>query len=1152
MPIDVASGNLHLEFEDARISGKVALVWDRRYSGNLLPRPGILGPGWRNRYEATLTRHAEGFEFVSPSGAASVVLDSAHGVERGHVIRQLSGSFEIFARDGRYVVQTWNTSSNEVLRYVFSPGEVGQTLPLLRIEDLAGNGLDLIRDRTNRLVEVRQRLEGRSLRLSYHVNGLVSAVSVESRSGNSQPIARYEYTDDGRLHAAFDALEYASRYEYDQNGRLARQVAKDGAVVSYRYDRQGRCNAMSGLDRYDYKRLRFIDAARVTEVTDSYGSVSRYQCLSTGQVVSEWSPTGEATQSEFDEFGRLVATITPSGAATRYEYDESGNIARVTDAAGAAIAFQYNVSHQPITITDPLGGVWTRDYDEFGQLVRAEDPAGGVYSWAYDAQANRVRATTPSGATTRFVYHEDGTLHQVIAPDGATTSVLFDDFGLPVMRVNPRGGVVQATYDARGNPTTIRRPDGTLVRYEYDAAGNITYREDGTGAVTRFEWGTCGRLARRIDALGRVLVYTWGTEPDRLLSIVNESGDRYELTYDAAGRLSHERSFDGLVQEFQYDRDGRLLRRRRGDQITQEFAYDATGRLQRRVASDGTSSEFEYDLLGRLTAAINATCVVRYAYDAVGNVIDERQDEFVVQSRYHADGHLVGKRSSLGFEAAYAIDAAGRPQRVTVMGTHAYEFAYDAAGDEVSRSLPDGSTLVQDRDDRGRVLRQFVTSDDGTAGSPNVRGYLYAPLGRAYRYDANNAPTWETDRRRGDVAYSYDPAQQLTAIDGAAERRERFQYTPTGSLATIATPTGDTHLSYAGGNRLVSVNATTYEHDGLGRRTAERGAAEGESRRFSWDGFDRLIAVETATGERWEYRYDALGRRVAKKGPKGIERFVWSGDTILHRVRPRRQVESWLHDDARLVPIAKVQADSVYSAVLDQLGTPRELLDREGTVVWSASVSAWGRVVPQATARVDCEFRFPGQWYDAETGLHYNRHRYYDPSVGQFISQDPIGIEGGLNLYRYAPNPLNFVDLFGLTVCENRKKGEDFKNAVKEELQKAGYIVVEEVTIKVDTGSGTTTTRVDLLVMDQHGNPVLVECKASPTAPYTDNQKAAGIPTGEQKPGAPPGSLAGPAEYRTDKGGIDKGTAVPSSATVVTVRPGDPIPLTGATAPHPP
>ncbi len=162
---------------------------------------------------------------------------------------------------------------------------------------------------------------------------------------------------------------------------------------------------------------------------------------------------------------------------------------------------------------------------------------------------------------------------------------------------------------------------------------------------------------------------------------------------------------------------------------------------------------------------------------------------------------------------------------------------------------------------------------------------------------------------------------------------------------------------------------------------------------------------------------------------------------MLHTI-DKSGVETWLYDDTTLIPIAKIRSERVFSIVPDRLGLPRELIDTSGQIVWSADYSAWGNAKVVNGSQVDCPIRLPGQWYDAETGLHYNRHRYFDPDIGQFISQDPLGIDSGLNLYRYAPNALNFFDLLGLDICANKKKGDDFQDAVKDELQKAGLTVV--------------------------------------------------------------------------------------------------------------
>jgi RHS repeat-associated protein len=629
--------------------------------------------------------------------------------------------------------------------------------------------------------------------------------------------------------------------------------------------------------------------------------------------------------------------------------------------------------------------------------------------------------------------------------------------------------------------------------------------------------------------------------------VVNEIGEGMRLTYDAVGRIAEEQSFDGRVRTFAYDPNGALARYTIGDRDTLEFSYDPCGRLIGRHLSDGSLEQYEYDLLGRLIAARNAQCTVTYAYDPLGNVIEERQDDVNIISDFDATGRLLQRRSTLGFDVRFSRDRNGRPVKIVLLGNNSFSFVYDAAGSEVSRSLPGGLRFAQDRDEHGRVIRQFVGSFSPKTTASDVEGFLRATIARSFRYDGNNAPTTITDRRLGTAAYTYDPAEQLISADYDSQKWERFEYTLTGGISRITSPSTDVRLEYGGGNRLLRAGKSEYNYDVSGRRIRKTvGVSHDGNWAYTWDSLGRLQSVTVPSGDIWTYSYDALGRRIAKAGPQGTTRFVWCGDTMLHAIGHNGDVESWLYDDASLVPIAKAENGRVYSIIPDHLGVPRELIDTNGTIAWSTKLSAWGSEFASSPSKVDCPIRFPGQWFDAESGLHYNRYRYFDPEIGQFISQDPIGIDGGLNLYRYAPNSLNYIDLLGLDICANRKKGEDFKNAVKDELEKAGFTVVDEVTIRVDAPDGAVRTRVDLLVFDQHGNPVLIETKASATAPYTPNQTAAGVPGG---------TLSGPAEFRTDKGGLSRGGAVPTSATTVTVRPGDPIPGTGpppVTAPHPP
>jgi RHS repeat-associated protein len=172
----------------------------------------------------------------------------------------------------------------------------------------------------------------------------------------------------------------------------------------------------------------------------------------------------------------------------------------------------------------------------------------------------------------------------------------------------------------------------------------------------------------------------------------------------------------------------------------------------------------------------------------------------------------------------------------------------------------------------------------------------------------------------------------------------------------------------------------------------------------------------------WQYKYDALNRRVEKTGPNSRREFLWHGDSVIQEIERGRSVAAWIFDTYTYAPLATVQQGRVYAVINDHLGTPRELIDRRGAVVWSIELAAWGReLVGTGGARegatpggVEQNIRFQGQYLDTETGLHYSRHRYYDPETGGFVSDDPVGLLGGLNGYQYAPNPTGYVDPWGL------------------------------------------------------------------------------------------------------------------------------------------
>ncbi|MGE8036279.1 RHS repeat domain-containing protein [Lysinibacillus sp. NPDC093692] len=169
------------------------------------------------------------------------------------------------------------------------------------------------------------------------------------------------------------------------------------------------------------------------------------------------------------------------------------------------------------------------------------------------------------------------------------------------------------------------------------------------------------------------------------------------------------------------------------------------------------------------------------------------------------------------------------------------------------------------------------------------------------------------------------------------------------------------------------------------------------------------------------FKYDSLGRRIEKCSNEKTIRFVWDGNNILHEFSENDSEKlendnlvTWVFNDG-FIPSAKITSEGNYSIISDYLGTPVEAYDDDGKKVWSAELDIYGRVVEFTGEQDFILFRYQGQYEDVETGLYYNRFRYYSPSEGMYTQPDPIGLEGGNpTLYGYVSNPIMQLDPLGL------------------------------------------------------------------------------------------------------------------------------------------
>ncbi|MFF2847502.1 RHS repeat domain-containing protein [Streptomyces sp. NPDC058001] len=406
-------------------------------------------------------------------------------------------------------------------------------------------------------------------------------------------------------------------------------------------------------------------------------------------------------------------------------------------------------------------------------------------------------------------------------------------------------------------------------------------------------------------------------------------------------------------------------------------------------------------------------------------------------------GRRSNRTTPSGGTSQWTYDAAGSSTQLVTAG-HTLRFEHDRAGQETTRHIGSATRLAHTYDDLGRVTTQTLT----THGHPHAqRRYTYRPDGHLT----------EVADLRGTRHYGLDPEGRPRTVR-SRKGTEHYAYDSDGNQTHASWP-----APYAGqdatgprtyeGTRLLQAGNIRYEHDGQGRvvlRQKTRLSRKPDTWRYEWDAEDRLTAVTTPDGSRWTYLYDPLGRRIAKQrhSPDGTQLlehtdFTWDGTTLCEQTTlstdlPHPVTLTWDHQGLR--PVAQTErittADTrqevvdqrFFAIVTDLIGTPTELVDETGQIAWYSQAPLWGATMWNTTATAYTPLRFPGQYYDPETGLHHNFFRHYDPETARYLTSDPLGLAAGPNPHAYVHNPSTWCDPLGLTPCEDAAKQAAARN----------------------------------------------------------------------------------------------------------------------------
>ncbi|SDY10666.1 RHS repeat-associated core domain-containing protein [Amycolatopsis xylanica] len=1007
-PIDVVTGEMVLGHIDIELPGVLPLVLRRTHVSSY--RAGrLFGRSWASTVDQRLEFDEQGVVFVAEDGMLLVYPDPPVS---GEVMPVAGPRWPLWRTDTGFAIR--RRDNGHTLHFVTGASES----PLSAIVDRNGNSIEFDHDEAGMLTAVRH--SG-----GYHLEvdtagGRVTELRMRDAAVT---VVQYTYGHEDRLTEVVNSSGQSLKFTYDLAGRITQWTDRGGEWYRYLYDAQGRC--VANLGSGGFLNGTFTYENLTTRFTDALGHTTTFQLNAARQIVAETNALGHTTTCEWDEHDRLLSRTDPLGQTTRFLYDEVGNLVTTTRPDGVQVLAEYDDSGRLTTFIDPNGAVWRQEFDDRGNLVAATDPAGATTRYRYNDRGHRVAVTDALGGVRRIETNDAGIPVAITDAAGATTRYECDQFGRVSAITDPLGGTTRFTWTVEGKLVSRTRPDGSAERWRYDAEGNGVEHIGAHGQVTRTETTHFNLPSAETGPDGTRLEFGYDATL-RLVSVTNAQGLRWQYDYDDAGNLVRETDFNGRAVTYAYDAAGRLIERVNGAGQSTRFVRDVMGAIVERRCGDAVTT-IGYDAAGRLIHARNADAELRYQRDALGQVLAETVNGRTVSSTYDALGRRVLRRTPTGAESRWGYAANGKPSSLETGGRTLF-FGYDPAGREVERLLDTGTMLAQAWDENHRLVAQTVSavSGDSAAQARQIQQ-------RRYHYRADDHVAAIEDQLGGTRRFDLDPAGRVLAVEGGGWQ-ERYAYDAAGNLTQATRPSvpGQDSLEY-GGTLIRRAGDIHYQHDAQGRmvvRQKKRLSRKPDTWHYEWDADDRLVAVITPDRARWRYRYDPLGRRIAKQrfAPDGSVAeqvdFAWDGAVLAEQTHSSGQATTWEFDPASFRPLTQVErapADQewvdrqFYAIVTDIVGTPTELVDARGELTWRQEATLWGEAVGALTNRAYTPLRFPGQYHDQETGLHYNYHRYYDPAAGRYSSGDPLGLPGGPSPHAYVHNPIGWTDALGLT-----------------------------------------------------------------------------------------------------------------------------------------
>ncbi|ASJ76272.1 RHS repeat-associated core domain-containing protein [Granulosicoccus antarcticus] len=951
---------------DVSIPGRRNLSLTRTYRA-FDAREGFFGKGWTAECEKSLVKVLQ-YRATDVDGVAEVVAQYVYRLSNGR-------------------------------RYYFDQSSTGlYTAP----EGLPGYTLTANADNTTQLT----RIDGSS----EIYNSLGQITSDQDKNGNS---ILYAYSN-GVLNRIADEHGRFLQFAFNSTGHVTSVTDHSGREWEYAYNAEGTLASVTdpagGVRRYEYENGVREASAQVYSLLNAVYDESDVLMIS---VVY-------GLHSVVDSYSIADDILT---------YTEQSGFIYKTDSVGARWAYKVDDQGHVVEVMPPVnrGTAYFREYDEDGNMVKLVDMLGTEFTGTYDTLGRMTSTTSPDG-TTSFTYQGDtDRVITLTTPSGRIHRTNYDMFGNPTQLVDAAGNVSTLSYAMNGDLSSFTDAEGHRTVAATDAPGYLISTTDALGRTSTFTYDDRGNMEIMVNPAGDTSTFSYDVL-DRQTSVSDEMGNTTSYRYDAAGRVLSLRNSAGFEHEYEYDGFGRLLNETRPDGYTKSYTYqtsnlpasmtDSRGRVyqftfdrsQRMTGIDvsGDSAvggadrrRYTYDVLGRVLSISSAGPTINYTYDSLGRVLSEGQGRSTVAYSYNNEGEVLSSTHS-DETVSYSYDARGLiSELVTPSGAHG--FTYDKVGRQVTHTRPGNRSSTKSYDAVGRILAL-----DHSSLSGDLLQYTWDTLDRIIQIEG--APN-------GPMSFTYDVIGRLvTANTGQSFA---YQYDSRHNRT-------ESDQQYDAFNKLLEDNTFSFGYDAAGNLTSRVNKLTGIETQYNYNARDRLSSVVEVQNEvpteLSRYTYDGMNRRTRKIASSITTNFQWAGDMLIGETSASSGApDKRYRYGAALMPLEYSELSEDYQVVGDHLMTPTSLVDSAGSLGWQSYAGPYGETLDAATApqnTVQFNVRFPGQYFDAETDLHYNNQRYYEPKHGRYIQSDPMGLMDGLNTYSYASaNPLLYFDSTGEFAC---------------------------------------------------------------------------------------------------------------------------------------